>query len=320
MAGFPSLPLFVREYLVDTTHLSLEESGAYLHLLMHAWARRGVLPDDERVLATFCKVSVKKWRGLRPALEPFFTVSDGTWTNERLSREWQYVQDVSEKRRAAGAIGGRGRPQGKQGVGEAPAKPGLSRAQAPTPTPTLKEDTPPTPRKRGATDDASFERFWLLWKDDLELEPGGKKAAHRAWVRLTACERSRAEKAAEAYAAKVAATQQKRSDGWNGAHLSTWLNGGNIDTFNARTDDGEATRDDGAAPQRGRDAPEGAGDGGGGDGAGELPLRQAGFHPDGAGVALRPVLGRGPAPEAPHAPPDNGGRNPDDGPPRWALH
>lgn len=178
MAGFPSLPLFVREYLVDTTHLTLEESGAYLHLLMHAWVRRGSLPDDDRVLATFCKVSLKKWRRLRPALAPFFTVADGAWTNERLSREWQYVETISEKKRAAGAKGGKARTHKNQGDTEAPAKQNSSGAQAPTPTPTptppLREvppsadapsASPPEPDPAPLDDDPATR----LWREGVPL-------------------------------------------------------------------------------------------------------------------------------------------------------
>ena len=40
MSELQYLPLFVREYLAKTVHLSLIESGAYLHLLMHALDQR----------------------------------------------------------------------------------------------------------------------------------------------------------------------------------------------------------------------------------------------------------------------------------------
>jgi Uncharacterized protein conserved in bacteria len=130
LSGFPSLPLFVREYLVDTTTLTLEQSGAYLHLLMHAWAKGGALPDDERQLATMAKVSVKRWRAIWPAISHYWRAEGGALTNKRLSQELQYVTEVSEKRRAAGARGGRARSDKNQPVKESPAsdllKPGSS--------------------------------------------------------------------------------------------------------------------------------------------------------------------------------------------------
>ncbi len=130
MSGFPSLPLFVREYLVDTTSLTLEQSGAYLHLLMHAWVRGGSLPDDECDLAACAKVSVKKWRAIWPSISRFWTAADGTLTNKRLSQELQYVTEVSEKRRSAGARGGRAKADRNQGDSASQAtvllKPGSS--------------------------------------------------------------------------------------------------------------------------------------------------------------------------------------------------
>lgn len=136
MAGYPHLPLFVKDYLVDTTHLSLEQSGAYLHLLMHAWTRGCELRDDDRQLAAFCKLTLKKWKAIRPALEPFFTIQDGTWSNKRLAQEWQYVREVSEKRAAAGARGGRPRSNENSDLEKQKDKPGISKPKAPTPTPT----------------------------------------------------------------------------------------------------------------------------------------------------------------------------------------
>lgn len=152
MAGFPSLPLFVKDYLVDTTALTLEQSGAYLHLLMHAWSRGGSLPDCDRQLAAFTKSTIKKWRGLRPAVEPYFTVENGAWTNARLSREWQYVREVSEKRASAGAMGGAARARNINDLPKQMLKPGLSPAVAPTLTPTLieKRDTIVSPKGRGS--------------------------------------------------------------------------------------------------------------------------------------------------------------------------
>ena len=44
------MPLYVGDYLASTQHLSCEESGAYLHLLMHSW-KNGPLPGNAGVVA-----------------------------------------------------------------------------------------------------------------------------------------------------------------------------------------------------------------------------------------------------------------------------
>lgn len=176
MAGYPHLPLFVKDYLVDTTHLTLEQSGAYLHLLMHAWTRGGTVADDDRQLAAFCKVSLKKWKAIRPALEPFFQIIEGAWNNKRLSQEWQYVRDVSEKRAAAGAKGGKVGGPKNNGLDKQMQKPGLSPAEAPTPTP-----TPIIPEDKSSGQNVDSDKaFW----DSAKAYLGKSKAGLIAkWCR-----------------------------------------------------------------------------------------------------------------------------------------
>lgn len=179
MAGFPSLPLFVKDYLVDTTALTLEQSGAYLHLLMHAWARGGSLPDCDRTLASFCKVSVKKWAAIRPHVEGYFTVENGTWTNRRLAQEWQYVKGVSEKRAAAGAKGGAAPRHKVNNLPEQMLEPGLSKAEAPTltPTPIVEEEPSGSPSTISRAPEADFDAFWAAYPRRV-----GKEAARKAWA------------------------------------------------------------------------------------------------------------------------------------------
>jgi len=138
MAGYPHLPLFVKDYLVDTTHLSLEQVPGPISTCLCMHGRRGCeLRDDDRQLAaSFDKLTLKKWKAIRPALEPFFTIQDGTWSNKRLAQEWQYVREVSEKRAAAGARGGRPRSNENSDLEKQKDKPGISKPKAPTPTPT----------------------------------------------------------------------------------------------------------------------------------------------------------------------------------------
>lgn len=88
MAISPMFPLWTDAYLGDTHHLSTLEHGAYLLLLITAWrSKDGTLPDDDKILSKYCRMTVDKWKKIRPVLEQFFTIQDGTWMQGRLLDE-----------------------------------------------------------------------------------------------------------------------------------------------------------------------------------------------------------------------------------------
>lgn len=90
------MPLYVADYLRDTSHLRATESGAYLHLIMAYWAN-GKLPDDDRQLATIAKVSDREWKAMRQTIEAFF--GKGFSTHKRIDTEIAKAKRVSSKRR-----------------------------------------------------------------------------------------------------------------------------------------------------------------------------------------------------------------------------
>ncbi|MDL2408737.1 DUF1376 domain-containing protein [Rhizobium calliandrae] len=103
MAQYPSLPLFTDAYIADTQHLTNEEHGVYLRLLMFAWrtAECG-LPDDDRRLALMVGVTPKKWATLKPVVMGFWTLREGLWTQKRLTAGREFVERSREQKRAAG--------------------------------------------------------------------------------------------------------------------------------------------------------------------------------------------------------------------------
>jgi uncharacterized protein YdaU (DUF1376 family) len=71
------MPLDIGRYLQDTAHLTTEESGAYLHLLMHYWTY-GPLPNDHKKLRTIARMSADAWSIAFASLSMFFfTGPDG---------------------------------------------------------------------------------------------------------------------------------------------------------------------------------------------------------------------------------------------------
>jgi uncharacterized protein YdaU (DUF1376 family) len=92
----PWMPLYIADYLKDTTHLGALESGAYLHLIMDYW-QNGKLPYDDRQLARIAKLTEREWKRLRPILQAFF--HDG-WRHKRIDDELAHATKVSETRSA----------------------------------------------------------------------------------------------------------------------------------------------------------------------------------------------------------------------------
>jgi uncharacterized protein YdaU (DUF1376 family) len=101
------MQLYVSDFIGDTLHLSTEQVGAYLLLLMAMWNAGGSLPDDEAKLARIVRMSVKKWRAVAPDMMTFFDLVDGAVRHNRLTKELQKSEGKSHSRASAGAEGGK---------------------------------------------------------------------------------------------------------------------------------------------------------------------------------------------------------------------
>lgn len=110
MSQAPSMPVFTDALIGDTTHLTTAEFGAYCLLLFVTWRNNGQpLPDDDTRLARVCRMSVAQWRKIRPTLADFFDLTGGTWRQKRLEKEWDYVQERTEKQRERAQRGAAGK-------------------------------------------------------------------------------------------------------------------------------------------------------------------------------------------------------------------
>ncbi len=101
MSKRPWMPLYVGDYLAKTAHLTAEQHGAYLLLLMHYWTH-GFLPEDQNQLMAIARLPLSQWAGNCQILAQFF---DNRWRNKRMERELAKVKNLSEKRALAGLKG-----------------------------------------------------------------------------------------------------------------------------------------------------------------------------------------------------------------------
>ena len=100
------MPLYIGDYLQDTTRLSTEQHGAYLLLIMDYWTN-GPLPDDDAALAQVTRLQPAAWKKTRPVIARFFSIEDGEWRHKRIDEEHARALKFVEKQKANGAKGGR---------------------------------------------------------------------------------------------------------------------------------------------------------------------------------------------------------------------
>lgn len=135
MAEFPALPLFTDALVADTDHLSDEEFGAYIRMLIMIWRNANCrIPADAVWLMRRLKVNEEKYNRLyKPLIAEFFTSTGNYISQKRLLKEFEYLRAARQKHSAAG----KARWNKKK-------EPLNSTAPHPTPTP-KKEDAAPAP-------------------------------------------------------------------------------------------------------------------------------------------------------------------------------
>lgn len=98
----PYMPLYVGDYMADAAHLSTEEHGAYLLLIMTYWQRGSALPNDPRKLARITGLSLKKWNAISSTILDFFDPKGSELFLPRCEIELAKLRDKSLKKRNGG--------------------------------------------------------------------------------------------------------------------------------------------------------------------------------------------------------------------------
>lgn len=106
MSEAPFMQFYVAEYLGDTMHLTTEQHGAYLLLLMAMWRAGGALPNDPRKLARIARIHPPRWKKLSVEVLEFFDVDGDQITHGRVVMELEKVRHKSQSRAQNGRLGG----------------------------------------------------------------------------------------------------------------------------------------------------------------------------------------------------------------------
>ena len=142
MASAPYMPLYTSDYLGDTGHLTTEQHGAYMLLLMQMWNAGGKLPNNKQILARIARCSTKKWLGMADIILEFFEDHGSEISHNRLTKERQKVEGKIEKRRNAGALGGAAKAlkDKERGLANAKAKGVEKPCHSPEPEPSTSSE------------------------------------------------------------------------------------------------------------------------------------------------------------------------------------
>jgi uncharacterized protein YdaU (DUF1376 family) len=101
MAELPVLPVITAALIADTVHMSAEQFGAYVRILMAMWGNGAELRDNNTELARIAGVSLSRWKTIREVVLGPVTSIDGKLFQKRLSETWDEVQRLRVKRTAA---------------------------------------------------------------------------------------------------------------------------------------------------------------------------------------------------------------------------
>lgn len=99
------MPLYIGDYLSNTSRLTTEQHGAYMLLIMDYWVN-GRIPDDDQSLANITRLPMDRWLGIKSAISKYFTISNGEWVQERIEAEKEKAEYLSKVRAVAGSKGG----------------------------------------------------------------------------------------------------------------------------------------------------------------------------------------------------------------------
>ena len=194
MAKPPYFPFYPKDFAADAVVelMSTPAVGAYILLMCKAWHSDppASLPDDDRVLARFARMTPDDWLVVRSEVLPAFAVgSDGRLHQKRLRSE--YDKFAAKSKSARDSANRRWEAQrAKEEENDANALPphceGNARASG------SGSDISPSSKKKKEAEDApdAFGLFWAAWPPNARKR--GEQQCARHWAAKRLSERSTA--------------------------------------------------------------------------------------------------------------------------------
>lgn len=109
------MPFYPGAYLRQTGRLTAAQHGAYLLLLLEAWAHDGLIPEDDHELAQITRMSAKEWRANKAKVLRFWTAAEGGYRQERLDQELARAKHLVSVKSEAGKASAEARKRQRTG-------------------------------------------------------------------------------------------------------------------------------------------------------------------------------------------------------------
>ena len=133
MSAPPFMQLYVADYLGDTRHLTTEQHGAYLLLLMSMWRAGGELVNDPAKLARMTGCTASRWAKISGDVLAFFTDDGAVLTHGRVTAELEKAFQKRDQRTISGSLGGKAKALKNNKVNVAKATVLLKHSSEPEP-------------------------------------------------------------------------------------------------------------------------------------------------------------------------------------------
>jgi len=211
--SLPYFPMYPTDFEAKTSHLTLEEDGAYNRLLRLCWMSPGCsLPDDDAWIMRRMRVDQATFdRVVRVILGEFFARKAGRMNSPRLTKEHQKSDLAHSKRVSAGFKGGTAKALKTKTAAPSKAK-AMPYQPEPEPEPEEREIGKPISRAP-----VGFADFW-----NVVPRKEGKDNAQRSYAK--ALKQASPEDIIDGmrrYAESRAGEDPKYTK-----HPATWINGG----------------------------------------------------------------------------------------------
>jgi uncharacterized protein YdaU (DUF1376 family) len=109
------MPFYPGAYLRQTGRLTAAQHGAYVLLLLEAWAHDGLIPDDDEELAQITRMSPREWRSNKAKVLRFWVPVDGGYRQERLDQELARAKHLVAVKSEAGKASAEARKRQRKG-------------------------------------------------------------------------------------------------------------------------------------------------------------------------------------------------------------